>query len=316
MTALKPHSSGPRVPTSLLTLAIALVVAARSARADTAAAPSAMTEAEHVVPTQGGAFDVPLHPGAVCILSFPDKLASKALTSSPDYDIRGWGDDGVAVRATEGASKPATLALTTVSGSVKVNLTLRVVPADQTALTVVRFKSASSEEANRAMIEAAVTARTQALTDELTRTRGEVDERIRDGADRVIAQRLLQRLETRGQRGHARNDDHVIVHLQRTVVVGDAAYLLFELENRGRAAYRIGSIEVTGPDGVSHAGPAALAGSSGEAAGEVGSVAAGARTAGVVVIREVDDLDATALTLSITRADGRASITLDGIVLR
>jgi hypothetical protein len=49
-----------------------------------AAAQPAKSEMEHLVPPQGGAVDVPVHAGAVCILPFPEQVARKAITSSPD----------------------------------------------------------------------------------------------------------------------------------------------------------------------------------------------------------------------------------------
>src|SRR4051812_19466502 len=83
------------------------------------------SEAEYLVPPQGGAFEIALHLGEVCILSFPDKVSSKALVSSQDFQLKSWEDDGVAVRAT--GVKTTTVAIATVSGNVKVNLTLVVV---------------------------------------------------------------------------------------------------------------------------------------------------------------------------------------------
>lgn len=40
------------------------------------------------MPPQGGAFEVPVHAGKVCILSFGEKLSSKALTGSGDYEVK------------------------------------------------------------------------------------------------------------------------------------------------------------------------------------------------------------------------------------
>src|SRR5262245_25289132 len=57
------------------------------------------SEAEFLVPPQGGAFEVVVHVREVCILSFPEKLSGTALASSPDFEIKRWGDDGVAIRA-------------------------------------------------------------------------------------------------------------------------------------------------------------------------------------------------------------------------
>src|SRR5262245_31046103 len=101
------------------------------------------SEAEFLVPPQGGAFEVPLHAGAVCILSFAEKLAKQALASSPAFEIKAWGEDGVAVRAISTAAKATTLAVATSSGAVKVNLTLTVVGPDKPAYTLVRFKGVS-----------------------------------------------------------------------------------------------------------------------------------------------------------------------------
>src|SRR5213078_4170632 len=110
-----------------------------------AAQPAAKSETENLVPPGGAAFDVPLHASEVCILSFPgERLAGSALSSSTDLEIKAWGNDGVAVRPS-GKTAAATLALATVSGAIKVNVTLHVVPATQPALTLVRFKAASSE---------------------------------------------------------------------------------------------------------------------------------------------------------------------------
>jgi hypothetical protein len=307
-------------PIGLAVVAVSTVLACVTASVGAASADTrtagAAAEAEHVVPAQGGAYDVPLHTGAVCILSFPDKLSSRALTSSPDFDIRAWGDDGVAVRATDARAKPATLALATASGSVKVNVTLRVVPAATAALTLVRFKSTTRADAEEAAVASAVEAKTASLRDELARTRAEVDARIREGADRAIARRLLSRVETVAVSGHARNDDHVILHLREAVLLGDDGYLVFELENRGRAPYAVGAIAVLDAAGVDHGGAASLATATAAEADAIGTAPAGARTRGVVAIREIDELLGAELALAITRADGRGAITVDGIVLR
>jgi hypothetical protein len=65
---------------------LAVICAARSAHAQT---PGPRSEAELLVPPQGGAFEIPVHAGMVCILSFPEKLAQKAL------QLAGLRDQGV-----------------------------------------------------------------------------------------------------------------------------------------------------------------------------------------------------------------------------
>jgi hypothetical protein len=144
------------------------------------AQPAAKGEAENLVPPGGAAFDVPVHAGEVCILSFPgEKMAGSALASSANFDIKAWGSDGVAVRPT-GKAAATTLALATVSGAIKINVTPHVVPAAQEALPLVRFKPASSEEAFEARVAAEVAKRTAPLEAELAKTKRGIDAQIRD----------------------------------------------------------------------------------------------------------------------------------------
>jgi hypothetical protein len=300
--------------------AIALVALAAAPAAAQAKKPGEIqvSEAEHLVPPQGGAYEVPIHAGSVCILSFPEKMAAKALTSSPDFEIKGWGDDGVAVRPTNAKAAPATLALATASGSIKINVTLRVVPASQPALTLVRFKAGSADEAFRAAVEAEVQKRTAPMQAELDRAKAGLDQKVRDRADGTIARRLLARMETVAIKARERNGDNVIVHVQRAVFLGEDAYLMFEIENRSGAAYRLAKVEVTSPGGGRHAGPASLASGALDAAdGVIGVVAAGSRGRAAVVLRAVDQVLGKPLTLTVEGPDGRGRVVVGrGIVLR
>ena len=297
-------------------LVLGLLLGSAAARADVA--DSATTEAEHLVPPQGGAFEIPIHAGAVCILSFPEKMSSKALVSTLDYEIKAWGDDGVAVRAIKDNAKPATLALATVSGAIKVNVTIRVVSTKQSALTLVRFKAASADEAFKAAVESEVKKQTDVMAAELATAKADVDKRIRDRADAEMARRLLKRLEVNKLSTHARNDDNVIVHVQRAVFLGEDAYLVFQIENRSGAAYRLASVDVTAPGGKSHAGPARLASGAVDTDDSViGVVAAGTRAEAVVVLRQVDEVLGKSLALTVSGPEGRGTIKVGrGIVLK
>lgn len=275
------------------------------------------SEAELLVPPQGGAFEVPVHAGEVCILSFPEKLALTALASSPDFEVKSWGDDGVAVRAKNDKVTVATLALATASKQIKVNVTLRVVPKTANALTLVRFKPASAEEAFDAQVQAAVAARIAPLEAELARAKKDLDEQVRALADGLVAERLLTRNETVTLESHERNDDHVIVHVRRGQLLGDDGYLLFEIENRSSSAYRLASVRVfEGKREVS--GPARLATSAMERDHAlIGVVAAGATARGVVVVRSVSSVLGKPLALELSAPAGRGKIRLDrGLVLR
>lgn len=275
------------------------------------------SEAEYLVPPQGGAFEVALHAGEVCILSFPEKLAPTALASSPDYEIKAWGDDGVAVRANNDKAGVSTLALATSTKQIKVNVTLRVVPKSTAALTMVRFKAASAEEAFDAQVAAAVKARVAPLEAELAKSKKDLDEQVRTLADGMIAERLLTRNEIVPLESHERNDDNVIVHVKRGQFLGEDGYLIFEIENRSGAAYRVASVRVfDGNREVS--GPARIASRAIDRdTSLVGVVAAGSSARGVVVVRSVSNVLGHALALEIAGPDGRGKIRLDrGLILR
>lgn len=275
------------------------------------------TEAEYLVPPQGGAYDIPVHAGAVCILSFPDKMAHKALASSPDYEIKAWGDDGVAVRANHDRARPSTLALATASGQIKVNVTLHVVPARERGLTLVRFKAATAEEAFEAQVAAEVARQVAPLEAELVKVRRDLDAKVRDRADGLIAERLLRRNEIVRIASHERNDDHVIVHVVRGQLLGEDGYVFFEIENRSGSAYRVATVRVIA-GGQDVAGPARLASTALDRDPSViGVVAAGATARGAVVVRSVDRVLGKPLVVEIAGPQGRGRIRLDrGIVLK
>lgn len=282
-----------------------------------AAAQPSKTEAEHLVPPQGGAVDVPVHAGAVCILSFPGKLAPQALTSSPDFDIKAWGDDGIAVRATAAEVPTATLALATANGQVKVNVTLRVVPAAAPALTMVRFKAASAEEAFEAQVKAGIERRVAPIERRLAQARKDLDALIRRRAEEEIADRMLRRNEIIRLEAHARNRDHVIVHVQRGLLFGADGFLLFEIENRSGAAYRLASARVlAGGRDVAGAARLASTATTREPA-LIGVVAPGTTARGVVTVRAAGTVLNRPLVLELATPDGRGALRAErGIVLR
>jgi hypothetical protein len=297
-----------------LTLHICIALLALTA---VAAAQPAKSEAEHLVPPQGGAVDVPVHAGAVCILSFPEALAAQALTSSPDFEAKKWGEDGVAVRAAHDKVPTATLALATVSGQIKVNVTLRVVPGTEPALTMVRFKAATAEEAFEAQVKAGVERRVAPIERSIAKMRKELDALIRRRAEEEIASRLLSRNEIVGLEAHARNRDHVIVHVRRGLLFGEDGFLLFEIENRSGSAYRLASVRVLA-DGRNMAGAARLASTAiARDPALIGVVAPGTTARGIVTVRSVNSVLNRPLALELAMPDGRGALRADrGIVLR
>src|SRR6476469_5063476 len=157
--------------------------------------PTPKGEAEYLVPPGGGAFDVPIHEGAVVILSFPgEKLSSSAIASSPNFEVKAWDAEGVAVRAT-GKATVSTLAIGTVSGAIKVNITLHVVPQHDDALTLVRFKASTLEDAFAARVKAEVARETAPIKAQLAQTKDAVDRLVREQSERLMADRLVKRME-------------------------------------------------------------------------------------------------------------------------
>ena len=275
------------------------------------------SEAEFLVPPQGGAFEVPVHAGEVCILSFAEHLSNKALASSPDFEIRSWGDDGIAIRATGAAAQATTLAVATSSGAVKVNVTLTVVGSDEPAYTLVRFKAVSAEEAFEAQVNTEVAKRLAPIETELVTLRQNIDAQIRERADRMIAERILKRNESTKLTSHERNDDHVIVHVTHALLLGDDGYLAFEIENRSSGPFRLASVRVTAGS-LDISGPSQLATQAADRDPRViGVVAAGATIRGVVVVRSVNQILGKNLVVTVTGPGGAGAIRLDrGVVLR
>jgi len=283
---------------------------------DFVSAEPAKGESEYLVPPGGGAFDIPIHAGEVCILSFPEKMANSALSSSGDFEIKAWGNDGVAVRS-NGRLATATLALATASGGIKINVTLHVVPAKQDALTLVRFKPASAAEAFEAKLKVELAKRVAPLEAELAARKKDVDVQIRDRADGLIAERLLKRNEVIALQAHERNDNNVIAHVERAILLGDDGYVFFQIENRSKAPFRLARATVFA-QGNTVSGPVRLFSTAiDKDPSVVGVVPAGATARGVVVVRGADQVLGKSLELELADPDGHGAIRLTrGIALK
>jgi hypothetical protein len=309
--------------TSLLLRALVACIACAAAGPHSAAAQPGPThaalraEVEFLVPPQGGAFEAPVHAGEVCILSFPEPLSTKALASSADFEVKSWGDDGVAVRATGPSAKATTLALATHAGTVKVNIALTVVPSDTLAYTLIRFKAVSAEEAFKAQVKAELARRAAPIEAELAQLRQDIETRTRDRAEDLIAERMFKRNESAALAAHERNNDHVIVHVTRATLLGDDGYLAFQIQNRSSRVFRVASVAVTA-DGRDVTGPARLATQAPDRDPRLlGVVAAGATARGMVAIRSVDRVLGNNLTVTIAGPAGAGAIRVDrGIVFR
>jgi hypothetical protein len=304
-----------------LCTALAELIAPSLARAQ---APLPKSEAEELVPPQGSAVDVPVHIGAVCILSFPEKMSPDAISSSADFEVQPWGPGGIAVRAVNDKAAPSTVALATASGQIKVNVTLRVVPDTQPALTLVRFKAVTAMEAFDARVKAGIAKglapfekHLEMVRKDLEKQKKELDALIALEADHDNAERLLRRADVVKLDAHERNNDHVILHVQRGVLVGEDGFLVFEIQNRSKQPYHVASVRVIF-DGRNVAGDTHLVSTATTRdPALLGVVAPGATARGIVMIRPVQRVLRRSLALEITTPNKRGAIRVErGIVLR
>jgi len=317
-------STTPRPALASLALCAALAALYAPTLAH-AQAPLSKSEAEQLVPPQGSAVDVPMHAGAVCVLSFPEKISPHAISSSTDFEIQAWGQDGIAVRAVNNKAAPSTLALSTVTGQIKVNATLRVVQDTEPALTLVRFKAASAAEAFEAQVKAGIAKGLAPLERDLAKQRQDLakqqqdlDALILQHADRDATERVFRRVEVVKLNAHARNSDHVILHLGRGVLLGEDGFIVFEIQNRSGSPYHLASVRVLS-EGRNVAGEARLISTTTSTARDpalIGVVAPRSTARGVVTIRTVERVLRRSLTLEVSAPKARGAIRIDRIVLR
>jgi hypothetical protein len=258
-------------------------------------------------------------PNTNVLLTFPEPLTKRAVVSTADWEIRDFADaDGVFVRATSATAKDTTLALATKSGSIKVNITLTVSSSPADALTLVRFKASTAEEAFLSAVHAEVERQTASLRAEVAEIKRAITTKMRERLDDMIGRRVLARDEQITRDAHDRNDEDVIVHVERVRFLGEDAWLVFEIQNRSGAPYRLAKVEVKAPGGKDHAGQVSVPSMLGDEDGGVfGVVGPGARGRVAVALRKVDNLLAKPLVLRISEPAGRGEVIVRrGIVLR
>ena len=287
-----------------------------SAPSAPAAAAPRKGEAELLVPPGGAAFDVPMHAGTVCILSFFEPLLSSALASSPDFEVRAWGTDGVAIRAI-GSAKTMTLALATATRAVKINITFRLVPPEVDALTLVRFKAVTEQEAREAFVKAEVDRRMAPLRAELETAKKDLDAQVQDRAELLVMERSLKRSEVLPLRSIERSDANVIAHVKRAMVLGENGYLYFEVENRGSTPFRLARLEVTAAGKPVPGRVRLLSASVDKDPRMIGVIQAGTTARGVVAVRGVDAVMNKPLALELAGPQGRGAFRLaEGIAFK
>ena len=306
MTDLRPRSC-----------AFALVLLVAMLTAGTSAAQPASGQARTILVDEGGSYEVPVHPDFVTVFYLPDRVIKALASDTVAYEVKPIASTSIAIRPLRADARPANLSLAT--ESIHVSIILRIAATREEALTQVTFKRADVEAEVRRRIDEGVEARTAELEARIAAMQQALDAALPALADGLVATRLLARYDTRKLGAIARNDQNVVVEVTRAVYVGDDAYLMFTVQNRDRAPYRLATVTVVErPGAPDRAGVVRFVGDATEAArdGVLGVVRPGGHGVGVVMVRRSAELTGRALTLVLAQPANRAPVLVDRLILR
>ena len=303
-----------RSRTSRLLVLTLLTLGAVVVNVDAASAQDA-GQSRTILVDEGGSYDVSVHPDFVTVFYLPDKILRAIASDTTGYEVKPIGDKSLAIRPLKADAKPASLALAT--ETIKVSVILRIAKSRDEALTQVTFKRADIEAEVQRRIEDGVKKRTAELEAKIAQMQKTMDAELPKVADGLIAARLLQRREVRKLNAIERNDDNVVAEATEVFFLGEDAYLVFRIENRNKAPYRLATVEVKDGTG-DRAGVVRFVSDAAEAAGKgvIGVVRPGGKGSGVVVVRRSGDLIGKKLELVVAEPGGRGKVVVDRVVLR
>ena len=303
-----------RSRTSRLLVLTLLTLGAVVVNVDAASAQDA-GQSRTILVDEGGSYDVSVHPDFVTVFYLPDKILRAIASDTTGYEVKPIGDKSLAIRPLKADAKPASLALAT--ETIKVSVILRIAKSRDEALTQVTFKRADIEAEVQRRIEDGVKKRTAELEAKIAQMQKTMDAELPKVADGLIAARLLQRREVRKLNAIERNDDNVVAEATEVFFLGEDAYLVFRIENRNKAPYRLATVEVKDGTG-DRAGVVRFVSDAAEAAGRgvIGVVRPGGKGSGVVVVRRSGDLIGKKLELVVAEPGGRGKVVVDRVVLR
>ncbi len=309
--AMHARSWGRR---ALLTLAVAAGLTAGFAVAAPAARAQG-SQAQVILVDEGGSYEVLVHPDFVTVVYLPDKIEKALASDTQSYEVKPIGSTSLAIRPLRADAKPANLALST--ASLKVSVVLKMAPTREHAMTQVTFKRADVDAELERRIAEKVKERTAALEAKVAAMQAQMDAELPKLADGLIAARILQRRELRTLNAIERNDDNVVVETTHVLYLGDDAFIVFDIENRNKAPYRLAKVAMQ--DGTRDAaGVVRFTSDAAETAGAgvIGVVRPGGHGKGVVVVRRAADLVGKPLTLVVTEPGDKGKVAVDRIVLR
>ncbi len=295
-------------------LALPIVALALFAAAGPAAAQDS-GQSRVILVDEGGSYDITVHPDFVTVVYLPDKIVKALASDTTGYEVKPIGDKSLAIRPLKADAKPANLALAT--ETIKVSVVLRIAKSRDDALTQVTFKRADVEAEVQRRIEDGVKKRTAELEAKIAEMQKTMDAELPKVADGLIAARLLQRREVRKLNAIERNDDNVVVEATEVFFLGEDAYVVFKIENRNKAPYRLATVQVM-DEASDRAGVVRFVSDAAEAAGKgvIGVVRPGGKGSGVVVVRRSGDLLGKKLAVVVAEPGGRGKVAVDRVVLR
>ncbi len=265
-----------------------------------------------VVDEAGGAFDVAVHPDYMTIVYLPGSdievmNADEALFPSVIVD------SSVIIRPEPEVPGDARGNLGVTVGEMKLNVMLTVAESPDTARGQVFVKKRTEVERFEARVKAEVSRRYAAAKAYFERRQRGLDREVMRRTEAIIAERLLGRHKQVRIGRRERNDDNVIVHVERGVWVGDELYLFVEIQNRSGRPYRLAKVAVTGGDGRDRAGIARFGSGVAPDDGIIGMVPARKRGRGIVRVRGAEQMKGQSLALAIREVGGGRAVKVAGI---
>lgn len=266
-----------------------------------------------LVVDQGGTFDVEVHPAIVTVLYFPGAVTSAINSDDRRFSVKVMGDS-VVLRPVQGIAADAAANLTLATEAFKVSVMLRIAKRPSDAVAQVFFRKRAEVEAFNARIAAEVDRLHRGLAEHFDARHRALDREVLRETEGNIIERLLRRHAILDLGRIARNDQNVIVRVQRGVWVGNELYLYFEIQNRDREPYQLARVQVIGYDAKKdHAGSLEFRASVRPHEGLIGLVPMDERGHGIVCVRDADRLAGEPITLMVSEPKGRRAVHVEGI---
>lgn len=279
------------------------------------------------VPPHGGAYTIDVHPDVLTVLDFPARIERAYSMQQPPAMVMDKHDRAVTVMPLPNVDY-ANVVIET--GAFPVSVLLRVVARPEDATAQVHFRPLQLEQEIDRRAEIEVQRRWADARAELERERAEIARGkaelaakearrlalVREAALQTVADGLRARHRMVPVSSGARHE-HVALRVHRVDWIGDDAFVVFTVENRGRGSCLLDDVRlrVTGlerPTTVSFPAPAVPEAT--EERGVLGVVLPGERERGVAVLRNAALWVGETVTLQVWTRDAGAPADVASLV--